>query len=190
MEFLHEIVDASMLVQDASHRLVSDTNIDNWNRKTNVPFVAGTQTATTALWTGVANTVEALYDGLTIMYWLPRTSASNVTLNLTLKDGSTTGAINCYYSGKSRLTTHYAAGNIVVLTYIVNQLINGVAYTGWWAHAQYNTTYSVMTTAEIDAGTSTTGRVVSPQRLKYATDKLDITIGTVQPTSGWWYKEI
>ena len=104
----------------------------------NIPYVVGTQTVTTASWTGVADTVETLYDGLSIRYWLPRTSSTNVTLNLTLKDGSTTGAIPCYYGGTTRLTTHYPAGSFVMLTYVLNQLINGVAYTGWWAKADYD----------------------------------------------------
>lgn len=53
-----------------------------------------------------------------------------------------------------------------------------------------NTTYSAISTSEIDAGTSTTSRTITAQRLKYATDKVGITLGTTQPTSGWWFKEI
>jgi len=60
---------------------------------------------------------------------------------------------------------------------------------GSWATPP-NTTYSVISTTEINTGTATTSRVISAQRLKYITDKLKITIGTVQPTSGWWFKEI
>ena len=81
-----------------------------------MPFVAGTQLAATGSWTGIASSVDALYDGLTINYWLPYAGSGNATLNLTLKGGGTTGAINCYYSGASRLTTHYGAGNIIKLT--------------------------------------------------------------------------
>lgn len=103
----------------------------------NIPFVVGTQTTTTASWTGIAGNVKALYNGLTIRYWLPRTSASNVTLDLTLADNTTTGAIPCYYGGTTRLTTHYAAGSMLLMTYVVNQLINGVGYTGWWTDANY-----------------------------------------------------
>jgi hypothetical protein len=102
--------------------------------------IVGTQTATTAAWTGVASFKE-LKDGQQITYWLPQTSAANVTLNLTLADGSTTGAINCYYSGTSRLGTHYAAGNIVRLVYRKDTTIgtSTTKYTGWWADANYNT---------------------------------------------------
>ncbi|MDL2301479.1 phage tail protein [Lachnospiraceae bacterium OttesenSCG-928-D06] len=101
-------------------------------------FIIGTQTSTTASWTGIASNIDRLYDGLTIRFWLPYTSASNVTLNLTLKDGNSTGAINCYYGGTTRLGTHYIAGNIVTLTYIVNKSISGTNYTGWWADANYD----------------------------------------------------
>ena len=79
--------------------------------------VKGTQTADTGSWTGLLHDVTALYDGLTINYFLPRTGSGNATLNLTLDDGTTTGAINCYYSGNTRLTTHYGAGASIMLTY-------------------------------------------------------------------------
>ncbi len=70
----------------------------------------GTQTATTAAWTGNASFSE-LKDGQQITYWLPFGGGSNVTLNLTLKDGTEIGAIPCYYSQGQRLSTQYAAGN-------------------------------------------------------------------------------
>lgn len=53
-----------------------------------------------------------------------------------------------------------------------------------------NTTYSVISTTEIDTGTATSSRVISAQRLKYISDKLKITVGATQPTNGWWFKEI
>lgn len=64
---------------------------------------------------------------------------SRCWLNLTLKNGSETGWIPCYYSGTSRITSHYAAGNSIRLIYRVNANIAGVEYTGWWADANYNT---------------------------------------------------
>ena len=77
--------------------------------------VKGTQTETTASWTGEIP-IDSLYDGLTIAYYLPRTSASNVTLSLTLADGTSTFAIPVFY-GATRLGTHYGAGTTVFLTY-------------------------------------------------------------------------
>lgn len=103
--------------------------------------IYGTQTAVTGTWTGKSNTINALYNGLQIRYYLPYNSNGNVTLNLTLADGSTTGAINCYYGGNSRLTTHYSAGNIITLTYFAAGQIKvaGTATSDarWVADANY-----------------------------------------------------
>lgn len=86
--------------------------------KSGVYFVMGTQTAATDAWTGVLHGVNALFDGLTILYYLPHSGVSNgnATLNLTLDDGTTTGAINCFTSLKDRLT-RYEADSIIRLTY-------------------------------------------------------------------------
>lgn len=87
-----------------------------YNIKGSIYTVIGTQTASTGSWTGSLNTISALYDGLTIAYWLPYAGSGNATLNLTLS-GGTTGAINCYYQGNTRLTTHYGVGSMILLTY-------------------------------------------------------------------------
>ena len=78
--------------------------------------VIGTQTTTTASWTGSIG-IPSIYDGLTIEYYLPRTSASDVTLNLTLSDNTTTGAIPVYFNGTERLSTEFPAGSTIPLTY-------------------------------------------------------------------------
>lgn len=87
--------------------------------------VMGTQEKNTAAWTGNLD-LDALYDGLTIAYYLPRTSAANVTLELTLKDGTTTGPIPIFYAS-TRLGTHYGPGSTITLTYwsAGSILING-----------------------------------------------------------------
>ena len=100
-------------------------------------FIVGTQTAATGSWTGVASFAE-LHDGQQITYWLPYAGVGSATLNLTLSDGSTTGAIPCYYGGKTRLTTHYPAGSAIRLIYRVNANISDASYTGWWADANYD----------------------------------------------------
>ena len=93
--------------------------------------IVGTQTASTAAWTGVA-TFNELRDGQSILYWLPFAgTSSNATLNLTLADGTETGAVNVYINGTTRCTTHVAVGNITQMTYRVNTPINGSgSYTG------------------------------------------------------------
>ena len=102
-------------------------------------MIVGTQTATTAAWKGNASFTE-LKDGQQIAYWLPYTSGSNVTLELTLSDGSSTGAIPCYYSQSSRLSTQYPSGNIIRMTYRKNaKYLSYTIAEGWWVDANYNT---------------------------------------------------
>ena len=101
--------------------------------------VVGTQTAATGSWTGNID-IDSLYDGLTIAYFLPYAGSGNATLNLTLKDGTTTGAINCYYNS-SRLTTHYGKGSNIIMTYwsAGSIKIDGTATTDnrWIAQGNY-----------------------------------------------------
>lgn len=136
----------------------------NGNARNGVYYVKGTQTASTGAWTGVIP-IPALYDGLTIMYYLPYAGSGNATLNLTLSNGATTGAINCYYS-TSRLTTHYGKGSNIVMTYhpAGSISVDGTATTDnrWIANANYtdgntNTWRSIKVndTQLIGSGTST-----------------------------------
>lgn len=109
-------------------------------KKTGIYTVIGTQKSSTSSWTGNIS-VPALYDGLTIMYYLPYAStSSNVTLKLTLSTGIPTGAISCYYS-TSKLTTHYGKGCNIVMTYwsAGSISIDGTATTNnrWIANANY-----------------------------------------------------
>lgn len=109
------------------------------NHATNIPFIVGTQTTTTGTWTGTTSEISTLVDGQTIRYWLPYNASGSATLNLTLSNGSKTGAIDCYWKGTNRLTTHYTAGSVITLTYRTNVAIAGSgSYTGWWADADYN----------------------------------------------------
>lgn len=110
------------------------------SKKKGVYVVKGTQTAATGAWTGNID-VDALYDGLTIMYYLPYGGSGNATLNLTLAGGGTTGAKNCYYS-TGRLTTHFGAGQNFIMTYwsAGSISVNGTATTDdrWIISAQYD----------------------------------------------------
>jgi hypothetical protein len=51
------------------------------------------------------------------MYHLQQTSASNVTLNLTLANGTTTGAKAVYFVGTTRLGTQFAKNSMIGLIY-------------------------------------------------------------------------
>lgn len=85
--------------------------------KTGIYTVVGTQASATAAWTGSIN-VSSLQDGMVIAYRLPQNSAANVTLNLTLNDSTTTGAVPVYFTGSTRMGTQYSAGTTVYLTYV------------------------------------------------------------------------
>lgn len=100
-------------------------------------IVVGTQTAATGSWTGNAGFSE-LKDGQQIAYWLPYAGSGSASLNLTLSDGTTTGAKNVYYRGSTRANTHFVAGSLIHLTYRVNANVSGTNYTGWWADASYD----------------------------------------------------
>ena len=102
-------------------------------------FVAGTQTATTGSWTGNLTGVSALFDGLMIDYWLPTSGSGNVTLNLTLDSGSTTGALPVYINAITRCTTQISANNIIRMIYRDNITISGTSYSGWWITRAYDT---------------------------------------------------
>lgn len=86
-----------------------------YNFEGTIYSVIGTQSTTTASWTGTT-TLTGLKDGVTIAYYLPTTSANNVTLNLTLNDGTTTGAKEVWFNG-TRLGTQFPAKSLVILIY-------------------------------------------------------------------------
>ena len=110
--------------------------------KVGIYIVKGTQTKATNAWTGRIN-VPALYDGLTIAYYLPYTGTNtSATLKLTLSDDSTTAAIPVYYTAASRATTQYGAGSTIILTYwsAGSISVSGTATdSDRWTRADYNT---------------------------------------------------
>ena len=138
---------------------LDDYEVDLSNKPRTIEFIAGTQTAATPSFTGVSGD-SALYDGKIIAYYLPfaGTSAGD-TLELTLSNNTTTGAKPVWYRNQvTRLTTHYPANAIILMVYDVTD-------DCWICGGQYNTTYSSMTVSEMDAGTATTGRLVTAARL-------------------------
>lgn len=83
----------------------------------NSPYIVGTQTASTNAWKGNAP-FATLTAGQQIRYYLPYAGTSTAaTLNLTLSDGTTTGAIALRRLATSTVTTQFAAGCVLYLTY-------------------------------------------------------------------------
>ncbi len=131
------VVDSTTLVNKLNAQYVGGKQSGELALKSEaIHVVIGTQNVTTGAWTGNID-LDELVSGTVIAYWLPRAGSGNATLELTLNGGSTTGAIFCYYGGTSRLTTHYGAGSFITMIYLEGALINGVAYTAWWAKANY-----------------------------------------------------
>lgn len=131
-----------------------------YNIKGSIHTVIGTQTASTGSWTGNLTSIDALYDGLTIAYYLPYAGSGNASLNLTLKNNVKTGAVLCYLANNTRLTTEYEQGSVIYLTYFSAGAIsiNGTATTAarWIAQADMkggseegDTAYYDITTEEI-----------------------------------------
>lgn len=87
-----------------------------------IEYIVGTQAEATNLWTGVSTDTGcssgALYTGKVIIYHLPVAGTSTAaTLNLTLPDGTTTGAKNVYRLATSTTTTNFAAGCDILMVY-------------------------------------------------------------------------
>lgn len=93
-------------------------------------YVVGTQTTSTGSWTGKTSEISTLTAGTQILYKLPYAGNGNATLNLTLADGTTTGAKNCYYKYSStRLSTQYPANSTISMLYDGTQWIVTNPYT-------------------------------------------------------------
>ena len=124
--------------------------------------VVGTQAASTNAWTGNA-TFSELRDGQSILYWLPFAgTSSNATLNLTLSNGQTTGAVPVYINGTTRCTTHVAVGNITLMTYRVNTPIAGSgSYTGWWINRNQDTTTNYYDRINYKASVTAVGAIAA-----------------------------
>lgn len=150
-----------------------------------VYYVKGTQTAKTGAWTGNLPEVAELYEGLIIDYWLPFEGSGNATLNLTLKGGVTSGAVNMYYGGTTRLTTHLPANYIGQFIY-QTVTIGGTNYTGWWMLRSYldgNTTDIVQ--LYMGTGTFVADSAVYRYQLLFQIDENTLTpLNNVNNTTG------
>ena len=119
-----------------------------------IHLVKGTQTASTASWTGAID-VDSLTDGLTIAYYLPYASASNATLTLTLSNSTTTTAIPVYLNASERMGDQYPSGSVIRLTYFAPRSVSldGTTITdARWIGGDYGSagvTVESMTAAEI-----------------------------------------
>ena len=104
-----------------------------------VEYIRGTWTAASGTWTGVSKDDE-LYDGKQIILYMPFAGSGNATLNLTLADGTTTGAKNVYFENTTRFATQKTQNAQLHLIYHEAQtLSDGNTYEGWWYVANRDT---------------------------------------------------
>ena len=116
---------------DTTDRVYTPKAISDYVRPRSIEFIKTTNTAAGGALTGVTEDA-ALYDGKTIFLYLSYAAGSNASLNLTLADGTTTtGAKAIYWTGTARLTTHYAVGSVLSLTYVEAK--------DAWCRADYDT---------------------------------------------------
>ena len=121
-----------------------------------VHYVAGPATDTTAgTWTGTIPGVSAYYDGLSVLYVPAVKGASTTTLSINGLEAKT-----CYYNNTSKLTTQYAVGTPILLTYI----------GGYWKRADYNSNTDTKVTQ-----TLTEANVEYPIILAYNADTESVT---------------
>ena len=144
--------------------------------------VCGTAAGTAAKTVSIDG-IASLEAGLTIaVKFTYANTAASPTLNV-----NSLGAKNIYQYGTTvaagtAATTGWQAGHVVILVY------DG---TGWQFIKGYNTnnTYSGMSVAEYQAGTSTTARLISPASLKaainYHTPALTASKISEAVTAGW-----
>ena len=85
-----------------------------------IEYIVGTQTSATGSWTGVTKD-STLITGKVIAYKLPFAGSGNASLTLTYTDppegeDTTSGAIPVYLAN-TRVTTHYAAGTVIIMAF-------------------------------------------------------------------------
>ena len=103
-----------------------------------VEYIIGTQNSDTNAWTGTSTDTgcsnKTIYTGKVIIYHLPKAGTSSAaTLNLTLPDGSTTGAKTVYRLASTTTTTTFASGCDILMVF------DG---TNWKVNAYVDTTGS------------------------------------------------
>lgn len=125
----------------------SSEDIDNFVFKRGQEFIVGTQTSSTSLWKG--NTIQdSIYEGMCVNYFVPVACTSTaITLELTLPDGTTTGAIPVRRNaGSTATSTHIGVGSVVQLTLLLNRTVGSTSYEKVWRMNEW-----------YDSNTNTTG---------------------------------
>ena len=105
----------------------SGTKLENKyaTKSEGVYYVEGLTTTTAGIWEGTNSRITSYYDGLTINFKVGVAggdSTNGTTLNI-----NGLGAKPCYLRGTTKITTHYAVGTMVILSY---NATTGAFYSG------------------------------------------------------------
>ena len=126
------INEKDLLITDNQSTPVTDS-LDSFVLKRGQEFIIGTQSASTYSWTG--NTKQAaIYDGMCINYYLPYGSSNSysATLELTLPDNTTTGAIPVRRQGNNTVYNDFPRGSIIQLTLLLNKYVGSTLFASVW----------------------------------------------------------
>ena len=157
------------------------TNDSGFVTSANVPFLrcdtaAATEAKTTTLISGSFDSGDLVTGAQVVVEFTYANGVASPTLSV---NGTTAKPITRYGSTavSTSNTSSWMAGAIVRFIY------DG---THWMIEGWLNTTYSSMSVAEINAGTATTARLITPARLKTAVETWspDITYGSTDLTPG------
>lgn len=130
----------------------SHNHDSTYTKKTQaIPYIVGPTTDTTeGQWTGSYSGITAYEEGLTIIYVPAVGGASNTKLNI-----NELGEVPCYYSGTSKLTTHFAAGTPIMFTY------RTIGTTAGWRRADYNSNSDTYPSALCTTAATTAAKTAS-----------------------------
>lgn len=151
----------SQLSDDSTHRLVTDTQINNWNDAYDglrIYDLEDNGTTTAGAWKGKNAKITALTDGLMVRYKVTVAGASTTKLTV-----NSLGAKTVYRYGSTKLTDVYGVGSYLVLYYssslnsgcwmvLTNYDANSYAYVRQYV-ATDNVEYSLLaryTTASVE----------------------------------------
>lgn len=96
-------------VKDGDGNVITTT----YAKKANgIYYVEGNTTGTAGTWTGTNSDITSYYDGLVINYKIGISGGGTTKLNI-----NGLGDKTCYLRGNTKLTTHYAVGTMVLLSY-------------------------------------------------------------------------
>ena len=141
----------------------------NYSCLNGIEYIVGTQTASTGTWTGIT-TSPSIYTGKTIAYKLPYAGSGSATLALTLPDGTTASA--AVYLNATRVTTHYSAGAVILMTF------DGTYWrsTDYWNSNSRDAGYGSIALTQSTAETAITTNTTTVAAKTY-NEKITLTAG-------------